>query len=80
MAAVEVETQVVLGLPDRLLLVVAVLVMAILVMATPVMAVMVVEVEVEVARQEQEATRRRQQTACLLFQTISLDQVKTLAS
>lgn len=64
MAALEEEPQVVLGLPDRL-----VLVAALLIMATP----------AEVAQQE--PTRRRQQTACpLLFPTISLDQVKTLAS
>lgn len=56
-----------LGLPDRLLLVVALL----LVMAIP----------AEVACQEQEPTRLRQQTACpLLYPTTSLAQVKTLAS
>lgn len=70
---VDVEAQVVLGLPDRLLLVVAVLAMAI-----PVTVAILVEVEV---RQEQEPTRRRQQTACpRLFRTISLDRVKTLVS
>lgn len=66
----EEETQVVLGLPDRLLLVVVALAMAI-----------PVTVAMEVARQEQEPTRRRQQTACpRLFRIISLDQVKTLVS